>query len=343
MELSFDFWSILFSIAAAQGFFLSILLFARKSGTNHLLAGLILSFSLCLSYYVIYWTGYFRVLPWQLGVAQGMTFFFGPLTYLYIRSDRKNVFFDFRHFIPFIAYALIFLLDTPPRFIPGFGLALMQIAHLLAYAVMLLRWLSKNEGFTNGALKRYNWQKKVVYSYAGYCITFLLYYALVWTGLIRIEYDYMISFASSFFIYFIGYHGFQKPEVLRMNENNRYDKSTLSDSASYAILKKLKSIMTMERIYLDSSLKLQDVATRLELQPHHVSQVINELEEKNFSDFINYYRIKEAEKLLQESNYKILHIAYDSGFNNKASFNNAFRKVTGMSPSEYRESHAVTA
>ena len=97
--------------------------------------------------------------------------------------------------------------------------------------------------------------------------------------------------------------------------------------------------MTAEQLYLEPSLKLQDVANRMELQPHHISQVVNELEEKNFSDFINEYRISNAIKLLKTTENKVIHIAFDSGFNNKASFNNAFKKVTGMSPSQYREVH----
>ena len=82
---------------------------------------------------------------------------------------------------------------------------------------------------------------------------------------------------------------------------------------------------------------------QMEVQPHHISQVINELEEKHFSDYINTYRIEDAKKMLLASDHKIIHVAYDTGFNNKASFNNAFKKHTGMSPTQYKEYHTVTA
>ena len=63
-----------------------------------------------------------------------------------------------------------------------------------------------------------------------------------------------------------------------------------------------------------------------------VSLVINKVFAKNFSEFINAYRIKEAQALLKDKSYahiKISNVAYDSGFNSLSSFNIAFKKVTG--------------
>ncbi len=63
---------------------------------------------------------------------------------------------------------------------------------------------------------------------------------------------------------------------------------------------------------------------------------------KNFYNYINYHRIRYAEKFLKDHNKKdetILTIAYNSGFQSKTSFNNYFKKINGMTPSEYRKSH----
>ena len=342
MEPSFDVWSVIFSISAVQGIFLSIMLLMRRSHANKVLGALILSFSLCLIYYVIFWTGYYRVIPWQVGAAQGLTLLLGPLAYFYLRSDRKTIFIKYTHFLPFIGYFSYYLLDVPPRTIHGGYLAIFQMAHLLAYTLIIFYWLSKNKGFSNGALKRYHWKKKIAWSFAGYTISFLIYYVLVFAGLIQIEYDYIISMTSSFFIYFIGYHGFQKPEILRMNEPTKYDHSALSSTASDGILRKLNTLMVSEKIYLKSSLKLHDVADLMQVPPHYISQAINEQEQKHFSDYINSFRVSDAKKQLLETNNKIIHVAYETGFNNKASFNNAFKKLTGMSPSKYREQYLTT-
>lgn len=338
MEPSLNHWTIIFLLASMQGIFLSLMLFIRKSKINSLLGFLILGFSLCLLFYVAYWTGYYSLLPWEVGVIQGITFTFGPITYFYIKSDRKKLFFDVYHFIPFILYTSYYLMDAPPRFLWIPILAIAQVLHLIVYSVLIFKWLAKNVGFSNGALKRYKWQRKVTWAFTGYAISFALYYLLVWTGLIKIEYDYIISLASSFFIYFIGYHGFQNQEVLKMNENNKYGHSPLSQKAGHSISSKLRELMNSEKIYLQSTLKLQDLADKMQLNAHLISQVINDVEEKHFSDYVNSFRIEDAKKLLRKSDNKIIHIAYDAGFNNKASFNSAFKKHTGMSPSDYRNS-----
>jgi AraC-like DNA-binding protein len=71
----------------------------------------------------------------------------------------------------------------------------------------------------------------------------------------------------------------------------------------------------------------------------HLSQVINEQYELNFNDFINRYRVDEAKgKLLDPAakEFKLLRIAFEVGFNSKSVFNRAFKKNTGLSPSEFR-------
>ena len=62
----------------------------------------------------------------------------------------------------------------------------------------------------------------------------------------------------------------------------------------------------------------------------------------NFNQFLNKYRIEEAKKRLkdpEENQFVVLKIAYDVGFNSKSTFNTAFKKFTGMSPSQYRETY----
>ena len=340
---SFDAWSLFFLVAASHGVLLSILLFLRRSATNHLLGWLVLSFSLCIGFYITFWTGYYQSLPSQLGVLQGLTLTFGPLTLSYLQSDKKQTRFDLRHLLPWGLFSVYYLFFPRPDIIPSYILAGTQILHLIAYCGLIFRWISKNRGFTNGVLKRYKWHRKIGLSFLGYTLSFVLYYALVFSRLLKPEWDYMISLASSFFIYFIGYHGFQKQEVLKMNESPRYEKSGLDKSSSKAIHQKLKALMESEQSYLNHELKLGDIAKALDIQTHHISQAINEIEAHNFSDFVNEYRVKHAVELLLQTDHKILRVAIESGFNNKASFNNAFKKITGIPPSHYREENRIVA
>ena len=76
----------------------------------------------------------------------------------------------------------------------------------------------------------------------------------------------------------------------------------------------------------------------LKLPSHHLSQVLNEGMEINYSDFVNGYRIELAKQKLKEEKYRhysIFAIGMECGFTNKTTFNRTFKKVTGMTPSEY--------
>lgn len=346
MAPSLNTWTIIFLIAAAQGLGLALLIFLRKSKANNLLALLIASFSICLLFYVSFWTNYYKLLPQQFGLLMGLTYLFGPLCYFYIRSDKTDAFFNRWHFIPAALYLIYFFssnfISSDSFKIISTGQTYLQCAHLLIYSYLILRFVSANRGYSNGELKLYTWRKKVAFAFLGYSLSFFLYYLLVWMDTLQIEQDYMISIASSFFIYFIGYHSFQRQEVLRMYEQSKYDKSSLSETAAVSILNELKTVMQKEKPYLNSTLKLPELSTRLELTQNQISQVINDLEGKNFSDFVNSYRIDLARELLLDSSEKrIIEVAYASGFNTKASFNGVFKKFTGMSPSQFKESQLV--
>ena len=98
--------------------------------------------------------------------------------------------------------------------------------------------------------------------------------------------------------------------------------------------------MQEQKPYLDNELRLSHLADQLNTSPHHLSQVINEQLNQSFSDFINAYRVETAKQMLGDPREKqtyIINIAYASGFNNKTSFNKAFKEQTGMSPSQFRK------
>ena len=97
--------------------------------------------------------------------------------------------------------------------------------------------------------------------------------------------------------------------------------------------------MEDHRPYVDADLKLNQLAAALGIKPHLLSQLLNDELKQNFPEFVNIYRIKHAKQLMsgEDHSKKLITIAYDSGFNNKVSFNNAFKKIEGTSPSAYRK------
>lgn len=115
--------------------------------------------------------------------------------------------------------------------------------------------------------------------------------------------------------------------------------SITNDNAYY---KELEKLMSKEKLYKNADLSLVSVAEMLHISSTYLSQLVNAINNSNFSDYINNYRIKEAKKMLtnaQYSKYTIVSIGLEAGFNSKSTFYNAFKKHTGKTPSEYKEKH----
>ena len=105
-------------------------------------------------------------------------------------------------------------------------------------------------------------------------------------------------------------------------------------------VKKLESLINEEKFYLNPDVTLKDLAGKLHIHSNHLSRIINENFKLSYNDFVNKYRIAEAEKLLSNPKNKdrtILELMYNCGFYSKSVFNTAFKKFTGQTPSQYRK------
>lgn len=119
----------------------------------------------------------------------------------------------------------------------------------------------------------------------------------------------------------------------------KYKNSGLPESLAQLLAEKLEILMTQEQLYKENDLKLETLAEKLKSNRHFVSQVINQFYQTNFFNFINLKRIEEAKRLLKDGDHKanIIEIAYMVGYNNKGTFNAVFKKLTGVTPTEYRK------
>jgi AraC-like DNA-binding protein len=114
------------------------------------------------------------------------------------------------------------------------------------------------------------------------------------------------------------------------SQTSSLDKSELAHT--------LQKLMQSDRLYLQADLSLQELAQHLDVNTVHLSATINHVLHKNFNDYINELRIEEFIKLFKSDKgrqFTMLSIALDSGFNSKATFNRAFKKIKGCSPKEY--------
>jgi AraC-like DNA-binding protein len=134
-------------------------------------------------------------------------------------------------------------------------------------------------------------------------------------------------------------------EVIEKQPEKRYLKSALDETMMDEYEAKLKKYMQQSKVYLDTELSLDDLAHKIKIPKHHITQLLNDRVHKNFYSFINEYRIEEAMQKLRdpEVDVNMLSLAFDCGFNSKSSFNSYFKKITGVTPSAYRKSMLVCA
>jgi AraC-like DNA-binding protein len=170
--------------------------------------------------------------------------------------------------------------------------------------------------------------------------------------------DFMISsIFIAVYVFTLGYLGMLKAEVLEASSPEaeialnretaepvaadalKYGKSGLTAAAASQYKEMLMQVMEQDKPYRQSDLTLSQLAKRINVSPHNLSEVINSQMGKTFYDLINAYRIRDVMQALadpSQKHLKILAIAFDAGFNSKASFNTIFKQLTRDTPSAFR-------
>lgn len=137
------------------------------------------------------------------------------------------------------------------------------------------------------------------------------------------------------------YKGLKQLKIFSgIEEKHKYATSNLKRSNYEEYIKRLKDCMEKQKPYLNPLLTVDDLARKLSIPIKHLSQTINDVLNQNFFDFINSYRIEEAKQILSDPKNRhntILEVLYNAGFNSKSVFNSAFKKYTGMTPSDFRK------
>ena len=355
---------LLFLFFTALGLGIGILFFFKTKGNrfaNTLLGIYTLLFSYELLNNCLKWSGYLNDEAFvHLTFTQfPLWMVYGPLLYIYVRNVTQNRRFqktDLLFLIPVIAIIILnspfYFLDTTTKlevietgqfgnhtWLPAFSIDAV-ILIMAFYGVLTYidfgprRTPSFNEN---------KWLRWFVGSYMGFVLAFASYIYLTRFQLMNPNYDYFVDMVIVCFIAMLSFFGFVQPEIFEGKTIKevipfvKYQKTGLSNALSLEMKKKLLQIMEHDKIFLENTLRLDDVSEKLNLSRNHTSQIINQHFNLSFFDFINQYRIKEAKRLMTLGSQKstMTQIAYDCGFNNRASFYKAFKKFEGQNPSEY--------
>ncbi len=363
---SFDTWTSIFLLVSSLGFFLSIILSSSKNGrVNNLpITILILGFSLILIQYVFFWTKYESLYPYVYFFDSSWYLVFGPLLYGYITQFYSRSFkIKWYHFIPFMisfllnAYFLVIAngfqdLDQHKDQVLfsifwSFRSPWLSALSLVIYITIIKDFISfhENEKESLYEITRNKWSTLLINLFSIFTLSYISYYILVKFPFFNSAWDYAISFSMSFSIYTIGYMVYKEPSIFNGELlSNLFIKETsngeLTETTKDEFYKELLTYIAQKKPYLDNNLRLVQLADNIGFSTHTLSKLINEKAQKNFNQFINEYRLEEAKKLLlEDTQTSIKTIYFDVGFNNKATFNTAFKNKFNCTPSEYKRKH----
>ena len=361
-------------LAALQGILLSAVLLTKKANhaANRVLALATLALSLELIAQVYYFSGWYRQFPSAMGITYPFPFLYGPLFYLYARLVSKATlrlrWADALHFLPALfvfASILHVFFYTDAEKIAFVDRMIMEVQEPLydvieggipvqgiIYTILTIRIVAAynrriRNSFSTIEAINLAWLKYVT---LGMIIIWSLVVVLFFLDLFlpfEAGWDALIHIPIGILIYVIGYKGLRQPEIFLdssvpgqdLSQGNKYERSGLSDSDADDIRERLLILMKEERLYLDQTLTLQKLARRLDVTCHNLSEVINSRLHQSYYDFVNAHRVEEFKSRLADpanAPLNLLSIAFDSGFSSKGTFNAIFKKLAGMTPSEYK-------
>ncbi|WEF34075.1 helix-turn-helix domain-containing protein [Pseudoduganella chitinolytica] len=119
----------------------------------------------------------------------------------------------------------------------------------------------------------------------------------------------------------------------------KYARSGMTEAAGQLIGERMRRWEEHERGYLDSDIKLVDLAECIGTSPQLLSQYLNDILATSFFDYINGLRVAEVQRLMRDranDGRTLLDLAFAAGFNSKSTFNNSFKKINGLAPSSWR-------
>ncbi len=237
------------------------------------------------------------------------------------------------------------------------------IVHTAIYLGLIVRDLKKyrlsieDSSSNNDQVLKLDWLKKLAFGLflyvGGFFITMV---ALATTEKYGLLIDRAWIVVLTFFIHAVGFLAIQQPKFfskeveIKPDEaegtviKEKYKNSPLEKVKAEEYFKELIRLMEEEKLYLNPDLKVSEVASEMGIPTYQLSHLLSIKSEYNFFDFINSYRVQEAMRLLSEPNNEhltILGIGFEAGFNNKSSFNRAFKKFTGNTPSDYKKEYTL--
>lgn len=357
-------FSVIIQGAIALGPFAAVLLLKKKPRQPYLIT-IILCLSLIVShsYFVRGVVGQFIESPFI--IAEPFIFLISPLLYFYFANitsaKKKLTWTDLKHIVPFLVFFASFIPiakhgqnTTYYNFLYSNKIVMTGLLWIILTAQFLYYYskiFALNKNYTARLAGEHSNYEQFDASWVRlFLLLFLTILAFVsvvlFVFLHNSNFSHFSTVVALFFsaqVYFVAYKGLTQVtipiDVAEKPENRKLEMPL--DEKQLALKERLEHFMVTEKPYLNPDLTLIELAAQINLSRNELSALINNVIGSNFYLFVNGYRVENVKQLLQKDQQKqftILALAYDSGFNSKSTFNSLFKKFTGLTPSEYRNS-----
>jgi AraC-like DNA-binding protein len=318
--------------------------------------------------------------PFLIHLSTPFILLHGPLLWFYIRSVTTDQFrFRFVYVLHGLPFLFVFTMLTLSMFsLPAAEriasdatesfrqdwifpvvIAIIFFNHVLYYAWGLILRSNYRKRlhsfFSQTAGREMLWLKRLIITGIVFHTSISVLYALDYVFQLM-AYDMLqlagFSFASAFVI-MLGFFGIRQGNIftgqtieLSVQQAHTQPQTDVQpDGKDKEFISKLLELMHTSKPWLDAELTIAQLAQKTGVGSDYLSAVINTHLHKNFFEFVNHYRVEEFKKLCRKPEsmkLTIIALAYDSGFNSKATFNRVFKNMTGKTPGEYfREQERV--
>lgn len=348
------------------GIFIALILNARKKQdkmANGLISLFVFMHSFFLIHVALYLSNYVYYEPHTLSMSAPFSFLYGPVLYFYFKRITKNYEFkktDALHLIPTVIFLILLIpvfamsaegkleimlgegsYSTLPYLVPA---TICKVISLVVYGFFTIKLYLNNKQAANVEIKQLRLRRNIVVVHSVYAVFYALY------AFILIQYSFgsdllhIQLLAMTGLVLYVGYVAYSNPQaligttVVKVKKAvNKYQNSGLTPSFSNELKEQLVKLLEEDKLYRQSTLKLEYVAERLGTTRHNASQVINEHFGLNFFELINKYRVEEAMERLKNNpeNLNIIDIAYEVGYNNKVTFNKSFKRFCDLTPTQF--------
>ena len=331
-----------------NGLILSLYLFflkTKKHLSGHLLAAILLMISIRVGKSAAYFFDY-NLPKNYLQIGLTACFFIGPLVYMFTKAEmmqirkmpRSWVIQLFFWFLVILLIGLIYPYQYHPQFWGKYTIPLiyLQWGVFMGFTIFLISSLAgkivKGESIKSS--------EKLVLAICGAVTILFLFYVWAILNITRGSYIFgALWFSVIIYLIILFLINRKKTNDLFSGANNKSADRKTDLKEVEQIIERLQKVMTDKSLFKNPDLKINDVAREINISGHYLSRILNENIEKNFTLFVNEYRINEACTMLsQTTNITIEAIGDEVGFNSKSTFFATFKKIKGTTPSVYQQS-----